>query len=278
MNTFFTFLLDINRHSTHNMIRALNCLVKSLDYFNNKYELLVYTNVGFTIDNPRVKLIAIDMNTITQYYGDMWFNISYHKLVIAQALTEKGLSPVWLDIDTIVCRNIDHLSGYTNFFVKQGGPLDNRPFPILPNISVEQYKYIQGNIWKVDSSLLTKLMNLWNSLDIKPEYDSQGLFNYAYYFKDMNGDMLSLGEDVDVGTINGLDIVNDNVVMHPEIIYLKDNLVMRDGKIMSISSGKEIQFFSFTFNSLIHFFDHNQFTQFTDPTIVEFFKSCGYAL
>ena len=73
-------------------------------------------------------------------------------------------------------------------------------------------------------------------------------------------------------------IFNDNIVMHPDIAHLKDNLVMRDGKIMSISSGKEIQFFSFTFNTLIEFFDHNQFTQFTDPTIVEFFKSCGYAL
>lgn len=278
MNTFFTFLLDINRHSTLYMLRALQCLIKSLDYFNNTYELLVYTNVDFTIDNPRVKIVALDMNTITHYYGDMWNNISYHKLVIAQTLTEQGIAPIWLDLDTIVCRNINHLSEYKNFIVKQGGLLDERPFHIFPNISIKQSKYIQGNIWKVDSSLLTKLMNLWNSLDIKPDYDSQGLFNYAYYFKDMNGDMLSLGEDVDVGTINGLDIVNDNYVIHPEIIYLKDNLVMRDGKIMSISSGKEIQFFSFTFNTLIQFFDYNQFTQFTDPTIVEFFKSCGYAL
>lgn len=278
MNTFFTFLLNIHRHPVHHMIRALECLVKSLDYFNNTYELIVYTNVHFTLDNSSVKIIMIDMNTIANYYGDMWHNISYHKLVIATSLTEGGISPIWLDLDTIVCRNIDHLNGYTNFFVKQGGPLDERPFPILPNISVPVFKYIQGNIWKVDGTILTKLMNLWNSMPIKPDYDSQGLFNYAYHFKGLNTEMLSLGEDVDIGTINGLDIVNDSIVMHPDIAHLKDNLVMRNGKIMSISSGKEVQFFSFTFYTLIHFFNNNQFTHFSDPAIVEFFKSCGYAV
>lgn len=278
MNTIFTFLFDINRHPVSFMVYTLYCLIKSLDYFNNSYELLVYTNVNFNIDNPRIKIISYDINNIKNNYKNSWHDLSYHKLILARELIEQGLSPMWLDLDTIVCKNIDHLSNYKNFFVKQGGVLDKRPFRILPEISVPESDYIQGNIWKVDKILLDKLMNLWDSMSVKPDYDSQGLFNYAYYFKDMNKEMTILGEDVDIETVNGVDITDDNYAKHPEIELLKDNLVMKDNKIIKLSSGKQVQFFTFTFYKLIEFFSFDHFSKFSDSKIKDFFKTCGYIL
>ena len=276
MNIFFTFLFDIKRISVPNMVHALTSLVKSLDYFKNSYELHVYTNVPIRFDNPNIKIIKYELSDIIKYYNNVWHDISFHKLSTAKTFTEKGISPIWIDLDTIVCRNVDHLSDYNNFFVKQGGSMDTKIFNILPGLGVENKDYIQGNIWKINPALLNLLMELWDSLTTKPEYDTQGLFNYAYHFKDMKSNMLILGEDVDHNTINGLDIVNDKIVTHPTISLLKDNLVMRDGKIISLNSNKEIQFFSFTFLTLVDFFSRNLFAQFSDPGIRDFFKSCGY--
>jgi len=260
------------------MIRVLNSLVKSFDYFNNNYELIVYTNVEIPLQHPRVKIVQYDLNAVEYIYCDPWRNISFHKLIVAGKLLETGISPIWIDLDTIICRNVDHLIMYPNLFVMHGSN-DTTQNHIVGSCYIETRNYIQGNIWKVTSDLLKRLMYIWDNMWEKPLYDSQALFNYAYHFKDMNSEMKILGKDYDIDTINGLEICTDkDVIVSPVINLLADELCMQNNKIISTRLNKEIQFFSFTFFTLVNFLDYNHFARFKDPAIVEFFKSCGYAL
>jgi hypothetical protein len=136
--------------------------------------------------------------------------------VYKELLEKYGKSPIWIDLDTIVCRNIDHLTTYDNFFIKQGTE-DTKPFAIIPNLEIESNKYIQGNIWKLDPILYNELIAVGDSMPIKPNYDTQGLFNYAYHFKEFNSKMKILGEDIDTNTINGLDYVDHIILKHHKI-------------------------------------------------------------
>ena len=230
--------------------------------------------------NENIEIIQYDIKNIKSIYtntdANAWFNMSFHKLVIYKELLEKyGTSPIWIDLDTIICRNIDHLATYNNFFIKQG-TTDTRPFAIFTNLEIESNKYIQGNIWKLDPTLYTELIALWDSMPIKPNYDTQGLFNYAYHFKGFNSQMKILGEDVDLNTINGLDYVDHIILKHPEISEIKHKLVLQDSKIMHTILHKEMQFMTFTFLTLRRFIALNQFAQFNDSALVDFFRYCEF--
>jgi lipopolysaccharide biosynthesis glycosyltransferase len=184
MNVFFTFCFDINKINRHVLIKSAKGLINSFNYFNNDYILYIYTNISELsehIDDSHVKIIPYNLNNVKCVYNNAWFDLSFHKLFLAKELLETESSIIWIDLDTIVCRNIDHLSKYINFFIMQGS-LDTRPFRITNGMSVPHNIYIQGNIWKLDKDLLNKIFHLLSTIKTYIEYDSQGLFNYAYHF------------------------------------------------------------------------------------------------
>lgn len=280
MNIFYSFCFDIRRIDKTILVKAYTGLIKSLDYFNNNYKFIVYTNFAIPAINDNIEIIQYDIKNIKSIYtntdSNTWYNMSFHKLIIYKELLEKyGKSPIWIDLDTIICRNIDHLATYDNFFIKQG-TTDKRPFAIIPNLEIESNKYIQGNIWKIDPTLYNELIAVWDSMPIKPNYDTQGLFNYAYHFKGFNSKMNILGENIDTNTINGLEYVDHITLKHPVISEIKHKLVLQDSKIIHTVLHKEMQFMTFTFYTLRSFIIFNQFAQFNNPALVNFFRYCGF--
>ena len=287
MNTFISFCLDIKRIKKETLLRALECLIRSLDFFNNTYKLIVYTNMDMVRQNPFISIHAcvtivdLNLNDVTDYYfyvndSPIWHNISFHKLVVCRNYAVKNnVSPIWIDLDTIVCRNIDHLSNYPNFFITQGSNQNNL-VDITSTLSVPINKMIQGNIWKVDADLYKRLFLLWDTIKKKPAYDSQSLFTIGYYQEKYDMNLLN---DLDIDTINGLDICSPdpNILRHPRIDFLKDNIKMNeDSSIIHVSSGRIVQFFSFTFYTLEAFLNANSFDKFTCPYLKNFFNECGY--
>jgi hypothetical protein len=280
MNIFFTFCFDIGKINRQVLIKSAKGLVNSLNFFNNNYKLYIYTNVDELfncINNENIVIIKYSLNSIAKIYNNMWFDLSFHKLHIANELCNATTSPIWIDLDTIVCKNVDHLVNYPSFFVMQGSN-DLRPFHITNGLSVPHNIYIQGNIWKMNQCLLDKLMAILKGIPTRIEYDSQGLFNYAYHFEGLQSEMLIMGKDIDVNTINGLNITEDNteLLKHPEINLLKNKLIMQNNLIINTETNKTVQFFSFTFDALQRFILNNSFSQFTDEGVRNFFISCGY--
>lgn len=282
-NNFFTFAMDINHISRQYLIKAVINLVNSLDYFKNNYELLVYTNIQELkkFIHPCVSYKDLSTDSVKNYYTEgylfHWINLSFHKLIIADEITTQDNSYIWIDLDTIICRNLDHLINYKSFFIMQETE-DNTPCDVIKNVyTVPSKNYIQGNIWKLDRSLLTDALKLWNTLQSKPDYDGQGLFNLMYHFFNYNTRMLILGRDIDVGTINGLEVQNSKIIKHDGEQDLWDNLFMTDNqKIIDKRSNKQVQFFSFTFVVYQTYLRENRFALFKDEKIKLFYKHCGY--
>jgi hypothetical protein len=283
MNRFLSFCFDIGRIPTSVLLTAAEGLVRSLNYHNNHYEFIFYTNMPQMqqlelAKQSNVRIIPYRLEDIPGEYGNnSWHNLSTFKLkAISQNVNEKGEPPMWIDLDTIVCRNIDHLVNYPNFFIMQGTE-DERLFEIFPGVSVVNKNYIQGNIWKLSPELFCIFTEMWAGFERKPNYDLQGMFNYGYHFKELKEKMLILGRDIDADTVNGLDVVHPVLLRHPSIGELRGRLRMDDhDRLIQVPTDRKLQFFSFTFFTLSEFVRGNLFAQLEDKRAVAFFKACGY--
>ncbi len=278
MNFFFTFCFDIGRINRHILIKSLQGLINSLDCFNNTYKLTVYTNISelsSIINNINVSIINYELSNIKSMQ-DIWYDLNYHRLFMANDICTEDISPIWIDIDTIICKNIDHLSRYESFFIMQGGD-DIHPFHITDGKNAPNNIYIQGNVWKINRHIIDELYKILSTIKTKIEFDAQGLFNYAYHFTNLKSKMNILGKDIDIDTINGLSITSNSIIRHPRIDLLKDKLFMNEnGLIIDKETGKNLQFFSFTFYTLESFIVNNSFMHFSDNGVKNFFIKCGY--
>lgn len=278
MNIFFTFCFDIGRISKDILLIALKSLIKSLNYFENNYKLYIFTNIqdiNVYINFENIIIINETLDNIQSFYREKWLNLSFYKFTKYKELVNQLKEyPIWIDCDTLVCRNIDHLKTYSNFFIQQGSN-DITPMMILKDVSIETNKYIQGDIWKLDSNLINKFTKQWDELIIKPQYDFQGLVNYMYHYKGINNEINIIGKDIDKNTINGLQIYNQDKLIHPDIQILKSNMCFIDNKIIHLQTFKEVQFMSFTFYILSDFIKNNYFELFTDKDIRYFLRYCG---
>lgn len=278
MNIFFTFAFNIGRVPEPMLVRAFHCLVNSLNYFKNDYLLVVYTNIPDIEEDataPHIRVVPYDTAKIPQVYpGNPWWSMSFHKLAIAaEVAAEYGETPIWIDLDTVVCRNVDHLAQKPNFFLQQG-TTDTTLMEVAPSLFLQAKQTFQGNIWKVDGPLLRDLLVLWDQLPVKPHYDTQGLFNIAYFFYRYQDRMHLLDESA----INSLEAWSTaDTVAHPSLEKLDTILEMKGGSIFHTPSGKPIQFLSFTFETLTRFFITNRFATVKDLGLRAFFQACGYA-
>jgi hypothetical protein len=283
-NHFVTFCFNIGRIESEYLIRAAVGLVRSLDHFKNSYTLTIYTNIPELHDteltsHSSVVLVNSNLDKIVRFYKDFWLNLSCHKFTVIKEHLQSGFAPIWIDLDTIVCKNLNHLTKYDNFFIMHGTN-DERPFYLFESrkdLFVKNKDYIQGNIWKLTNELASYFTTLWESFVEKPAFDLQGMYNFAYHLKGMNATMRILGKDFDTDTVNGIDIVNTEKIYSPTIDLLKDSIISDvDGNIIQKSTGKKVQFFTFTFFTLKEFLKHGQFAMFHDEYVKNFFKTCNY--
>ena len=268
---FFSFCVNIGRIHLSILKKALYGLVNSLKYFNNKFKFIVYTNFSLEeFDNENI-IIRDYVQLSEKYPNDNWLNLSINKLFYAKnIINEFNKIPIWIDLDTIIGRNIQHLADVDNFFIMQE-TTDTELFHIVNGLNIFNKDYIQGNVWKCNIELIDNALDLLLNKNIKPDYDTQGLFNYMYHFDGYKSKMNILMRDVDKNTINGLNIGNKNKVTHSDFNSLKDTLYMEDNVVKSkLYDGYTVQFLSFTFYSLQKSLTCNEISLFYDNDIKTF--------
>lgn len=262
MIKLFSFCCLIGKNTEIELLYALEILLKSLDFYVKDYELILYTNfdIGNKINNKSVKLITYYDKTKNNYYNNIWLNLSFNKINIYKDLYDEfNENYIWIDLDTIVMSNISYLNEIDNFFIEHGGNCTKGQTIISNYFDIPLNKSIQGAIWKINIDLYFKLMSLLNelnSLNLKVEYDIQGLVAY-YIFHKLNGNIddnniYILGNNYKKNTINGLGIWSNDPNRNRHVnlegltnLYIENNIMKT-----RYYPNMEIHFVMFTFDSL----------------------------
>ena len=270
----YTFCVFIGRHSKEDLLTVLKLLINSLEKYNkDNFELHVFTNLHIDNNKSYIKICDyFDKNE--NYFNDLWLNLSYNKINIYKYLYDTyNIDFVWIDLDTIVSTNIDYLSTIPIYFITIGGNLDTLHSPFINDINNEYklpiYKFIQGNIWKLNIDLYYKLIetfkNILNS-NLKLQWDIQDLFNYYIYFKInenlQENNIFIEGINYNLNAISGLCIWDvPNKHSHANMYGL--NNLYYDNEILKSKfyPNKNIHFISFTFITLKQIINTQKFKE-----------------
>jgi hypothetical protein len=158
----FTFCFFIGKNTYQELVRMLYILILSLDRFHPDFFLVVYHNLGITIDDPRVRLVSglggggggwgvkdgdgcaerllleaggCDGNVWIEGSAvrNRWHKLSFNKIHIFKNLYDEygGECFTWIDLDTIVLADLSYLRLVDNFFVMHGGAVSDRMHDVL---------------------------------------------------------------------------------------------------------------------------------------------------
>lgn len=266
---FFTFAVDIKKHSTNDLTKCLDLLFMSMKkYIKTDFEIIVFTNFQIQkIHETNISYRPYYDMSIYKLYSDKWLNLSYNKINIYKDLYDEFKKDfIWIDLDTVVSYDISYLEEFDHWFTVHGGT-DNTTSFLFQNdstFSLPIHKTIQGNFWKINIKLYYKLMSSLQFIlqkKLKLYYDLQNLFNYQIYFVDKDINYNILGSTVQKNALFGLTIWSKEH-RHPNIDGL--NLLFRnDHNILKTSyePDKEIHIVSFTFNTIKLLWNTHKFKQ-----------------
>lgn len=208
--TLFTFCFYIGKNTYHELVRMLYVLIMSLDRFHPDFLLVVYHNLGITIDDPRVRMVGGggvgggvkggDDKLLLEAEGcdgnvwvegsavrNRWHKLSFNKIHVFKQLYDEydGVCFTWIDLDTIVLADLSYLELVDNYFVVHGGGV-GRAHDVLLGPggddvlwSIPERMYIQGSFWKLNIALyheVLRLDSLFRENGIRLKYDLQSIF------------------------------------------------------------------------------------------------------
>jgi hypothetical protein len=137
----FTFCFYIGKNTYHELVHMLFILISSLNRFHPDFFLVVYHNLGITIDDPRVRMVGggvkgDDDKLLLEAAGcdgnvwvegsavrNRWHKLSFNKIHVFKNLYDEygGACFTWIDLDTIVVADLSYLGVVDNYFVNHGG-------------------------------------------------------------------------------------------------------------------------------------------------------------
>lgn len=259
----FTFCVDIQKHSKHDLFRCLYFLLKSIHNNIPNYHLICYTNFNiqkqmFHPFDFNVEFRKYYDNTKHKVYDNQWLNLSFNKINIYKDLhNEFKTDYTWVDLDTFITHDISYINDLSHCFIENGGNSTNTwtLFTNNKEIKIPRNRYIQGNFWKLNIHLYHDLMVTFNQIMEKKlilRYDLQDLFNYHIYIKN-NGSLNNfciLGLNEKCETINGLAVWSKEGDTHANAFGLI-NLFYENNKLKSkFYENNEIHILSFTFDTI----------------------------
>ena len=193
----------------------LYVLLASLDKFHPDFFLVVYHNLGITIDDPRVRMVRgfgggggggwevkdgdAERLLLEAEGGDgnvwiegsavrnRWHKLSFNKIHVFKNLYDEygGACFTWIDLDTIVLADMSYLNGVDNYFVMHGGAVSDRMHDVLVGgggrviWAIPERTYIQGSFWKLNLSLyheVLRLDSMFREIGVRGKYDLQSIF------------------------------------------------------------------------------------------------------
>lgn len=208
----FTFCFYIGKNTYHELVRMLYLLVMSLDRFHPDFLLVVYHNLGITMDDPRVRMVngfggggggggdgderllllldadGCDGNVWVEGSAvrNRWHKLSFNKIRVFKMLYDEyhGECFTWIDLDTIVVADLSYLCLVDNYFVMHGGR-GERSHDVLLGAgggvlwAIPERMYIQGSFWKLNLSLYHEVLRLdaiFRENGVRLKYDLQSIF------------------------------------------------------------------------------------------------------
>ena len=280
----FTFCVYIDKHSKEDLIKVMNLLINSLNKTNN-YELHIFTNFEINVNESNIvihnyfdnnepiylsKRWNLSLNKITICSND-WWNMSFNKISIYKHLYDKyKIDFIWIDLDTIVTANLNYINNLSSYFIDCGGSNED-PHVLIKHITIPRNKWIQGNIWKLNSNLYDKFIYIYNAFAIKNmkfNYDLQSLFTYYFYFvldgsskTLLDNNIYIIGRNIKNEVLNGLALWDPQGNTHANLNGL-NNLYYENNIFKSkFYPTKEIHILSFTFDSLKLLYNTDRFKE-----------------
>ena len=194
----FTFCFYIGKNTYQELVHMLYVLLASLDRFHPDFFLVVYHNLGITIDDPRVVCRGWSWGVTGGGGGDAerlllaadgcdgnvwvegsavrnrWHKLSFNKIYVFKNLYDEydGECFTWIDLDTIVLADMSYLNGVDNYFIMHGGAVSDRMHDVLVGggagggggggviWAIPERTYIQGSFWKLNLSLYHEVLRL----------------------------------------------------------------------------------------------------------------------
>ena len=263
MLLLYTFCCDIGRHSKINLIRCQKLLIDSIHKHIPNYKLLCFTNFKNILSNKISKKYNIEYRKYydkqkIKLYKDKWRNLSFNKINIYKDLFDEfNKDFCWIDLDTIICKDISYINDLSNIFIENGGKClkENKLFLNNSSITVPRNRYIQGNFWKLNINLyndLIKTLYFIVNKKLQLRFDLQDLFTFYIYIKNKGNteNINILGNNVEKDSINGLSVWAKSGKDHPSVSGL-NNLYFDNNVLKSkFYPTKNIHILSFTFYKL----------------------------
>ena len=141
----FTFCFYIGKNTYHELVHMLFVLISSLDRFHPDFFLVVYHNLGITIDDARVRMTdcvngwgvkgeradllldadGCDGNVWVEGSAvrNRWYKLNFNRVHAFKNLYDEydGVCFTWIDLDTIVVADLSYLGLVDNYFIFHGG-------------------------------------------------------------------------------------------------------------------------------------------------------------
>ena len=267
----YTFCVDIGKHSIIELINVLKILINSLDK-TNIYKLHIFTNFNININHPNIVLHEYFDNSIS-IYKDIWLNLSFNKIYIYKYLFDKyKIDFIWVDLDTVFTSDVSYINDISSFFIDCGGINEDPQLLIFnTNINIPRNKWIQGNIWKLNSQLYNKFIEIYKKISLNNmilNFDLQSLFTYYFYFildgnekTLLDNNIYIIGRNIKKNVMNGLCIWDPNGNTHANLNGL--NNLYYENKLLKSNfySDKEIHIVSFTFYTLKQLYNTKKFQE-----------------
>lgn len=269
---FFTFCVDIGKHSRSDLVKILKLLIDSLNK-TNIYELIIFTNFSIDINQPNIIIEEYFDNSIKIYEEDRWFNLSFNKINIYKYLYDKfNIDYIWVDLDTIFTHDISYVNDLSSCFIDCGGiNLDPHKLIEIGYFYIARNKWIHGNFWKLNIHLYDKLIEINRKVLSKKTkfcYDLQSLFTFYFYFilgglenKLLDNNIYILGRNFKHNLISGLSIWHPDGDQHPSLLGL-NKLYYKDNQLKSeFYPNQEIHILSFTFDTIKKLYNTDKFKE-----------------
>lgn len=171
-----TMANDIGRTHPFTLQKAFELYYNSIARHNQNFTIHLYTNLPpawFARDKVNIYNSSED-EFLKLYQGNRWFNLTFHRFFLLEKHLALGDNPIWIDLDTIICDNIEYFADYPNLFVKYGFgenivTLDSRH-------ARPQKEWIQGHLFKIDQTVVSWIKEILSKGEDIPNYEIMSFF------------------------------------------------------------------------------------------------------
>lgn len=240
MLTFVTMAMDIGKHTRTELRAVFRLMFNSLRLHHREFRLICYTNIRTELGAaPGVTFEALEEGELDGMYANRWLNLSFNRRSLVSRHLEDR--PIWIDLDTVVCRNLGAVDPFANFVVRYNLPVDCKLD--YQGHRIAGRNYMLGHFWRLDRKLNEALDSIQrDGRAAPPPHDIQDYFS-VLHAKDPA--LFVVINDVLPCVFNW-----EWSFGHPFPDRVARSIALRDGSLFT-ADGRPFAIMTFTFPSLL---------------------------